>query len=314
MWNHRENLISVIIPVYNVEKYIRRCLDSVLAQEGVRIEVILVDDGSTDSSGAICEEYAKKDGRVCVLHQKNGGQSSARNAGLAAAGGEYVGFVDSDDWISKDMYAYLLRLIQTFHADVSVCDYIRTGRPCRQDRKKESLTVRQGEELNRLFYRMDGGKSFFSVWNGLYKKGLLEGISFLEGEINEDIYFTYEVYKKAGRVVFSNLKKYFYFIRLGTVTNSRVSPKDCSQFRIWDRIVEREKGGGYYEAAVFNRKRAVFSMYIKAKLYGVSDDMPEGSIERWKKELKRDYRLLMRGKALDGKRKFALFCICRLGW
>ncbi len=168
MRNHRENLISVIIPVYNVERYIRRCLDSVLAQEGVSLEVILVDDGSTDSSGAICEEYAKKDGRIRVLHQKNGGLSSARNAGLAVAGGEYVGFVDSDDWIAKDMYAYLLRLIQTFHADVSVCDYKRTGRPCRPNRRKESFTVRKGEGLDRLFFRMDGGKSFFSVWNRLY--------------------------------------------------------------------------------------------------------------------------------------------------
>lgn len=309
-----EDLISVIIPVYNVEKYIRRCLDSVLAQEGVSLEVILVDDGSTDSSGAICEEYAKKDGRIRVLHQKNGGLSSARNAGLAVAGGEYVGFVDSDDWIAKDMYAYLLRLIQTFHADVSVCDYKRTGRPCRPDRRKESLTVRQGEGLDRLFYRMDGGKSFFSVWNRLYKREVLEGVTFLEGEINEDVYFTYEIYGKAGKIIFSNLQKYFYFTGRETITHSRVSPRDSSQFRIWDRIVEREKGGGYYEAAVFNRKRAVFSLYIKAKLYGVSDDMPAGTVRRWKKELKGDYRLLMRGKALDGKRKFALFCICRLGW
>ena len=89
-----EDLISVIIPVYNVEKYIRRCLDSVLAQEGVSLEVILVDDGSTDSSGAICEEYAKKDGRIRVLHQKNGGLSSARNAGLAVAGGTHRGIAD----------------------------------------------------------------------------------------------------------------------------------------------------------------------------------------------------------------------------
>ena len=113
--------ISVIVPVYNVEKYLRKCIESILNQTFREFELILVDDGSTDSSGKICDEYALKDSRIKVIHKENGGASSARNAGLDVAKGEYIGFVDSDDWIEMDMYGELYRLIKENNTDISVC-------------------------------------------------------------------------------------------------------------------------------------------------------------------------------------------------
>lgn len=115
--------ISVIVPVYNTEKYLRRCVDSILAQTFTDFELLLIDDGSTDSSGAICDEYAQKDSRVRVFHKENGGVSSARNLGLNKAKGEYIAFVDGDDWISSDMYESLLNKIKNEEADIVYCDF-----------------------------------------------------------------------------------------------------------------------------------------------------------------------------------------------
>lgn len=309
-----ENLISIIVPVYNVEQYLTRCLESLIKQEYVNLEIILIDDGSTDGSGKLCDSYAKKDRRITVIHQKNGGLSNARNSGLKAARGDYIAFVDSDDWIADDMYAYLLQLLKKYHADVSVCDYVRFSRPQKTKNVKEELIVRNRKELLSFFYRMDGGKSFFTVCNRLYKKEILEGIGFEEGVINEDIYFTYEIYKKAKRIIFSNLPKYFYFINRNAITSRKVCKKDYAQFDIWDRIIEQERHTKNYSAAVFNRARATFNLYMKAKLFGISDEMPADTLKCWRKELKKNYRLLMKGHALDKKRKMALFLICRLHW
>ena len=118
-----EPLISVIVPVYNVEKYIAACVDSILAQTYTNLEILLVDDGSTDSSGALCDEYARRDVRVRVIHQENGGLSDARNTGMQSAQGTYFAFVDSDDFIAGDYIAYLYGMIEKHHAQIAVCGY-----------------------------------------------------------------------------------------------------------------------------------------------------------------------------------------------
>ena len=118
-----KELISIIVPVYNVEQYLDDCLISIINQTYKNIEIILIDDGSTDKSGKICDEYAKKDSRIIVIHKENGGVSSARNAGLRIAKGAYIGFVDPDDWIAEDMYEVLYSNAKKYDADVSVCKY-----------------------------------------------------------------------------------------------------------------------------------------------------------------------------------------------
>ena len=134
-------MISVIVPVYNVEKYLRQCLDSVLAQTYRELEIILVDDGSTDGSGAICDEYATRDSRIKVVHQQNGGLSSARNAGLDLATGEYVAFVDSDDYIHETMLELLYQALVENNADTVICNFERV------DEKGDVISVRSLQPL-----------------------------------------------------------------------------------------------------------------------------------------------------------------------
>lgn len=136
-------MISIIVPVYKIENYIRQCVDSILAQSYENIEVILVDDGSPDGCPKICDEYAAKDGRVKVVHKNNGGLMSARQAGLRAATGDYVGFVDGDDWIDADMYLTFADYIEKYHPDMLFCEFLYSY----EDREEKALSIRNGRIL-----------------------------------------------------------------------------------------------------------------------------------------------------------------------
>ena len=180
-------LISVIVPVYNVEPYLRKCVDSILNQTYRKLEVILVDDGSPDNCGAICDEYAAKDARVRVIHKSNGGLSDARNAGLDIMTGDYVAFLDSDDWVEADMYRTLLTQMKHFDADMSlsgVADELE---------KDGSVTVTKVSDYGNTPFaesNTDTMRRFlrtsWAAWDKLYKADLFSGIRYPVGEINED--------------------------------------------------------------------------------------------------------------------------------
>ncbi|MDV4769588.1 glycosyltransferase, partial [Enterococcus faecium] len=176
--------ISIIVPVYKVEPYLRKCVDSILAQTFTDFEVILVDDGSPDNSGKICDEYASKDSRVRVIHKKNGGLSSARNAGIDVARGKYLGFVDSDDYIEKDMYELLYDNIVKEQADLSICGIydIYAG-------KKVKILPEEYKVLDKVSaMKIVLEAQSFSVHavNKLYKKELFNKIRYPENIITED--------------------------------------------------------------------------------------------------------------------------------
>ena len=147
-------LISIIIPVYNVAPFLSQCIQSVLDQTYTHLEVIIVDDGSTDESPAICDKFAKLDTRIKVIHKKNGGLSDARNAGLDIASGDFIGFVDSDDWIDNDMYETLYNLISQYGADISACTHYleyEDGRPTVYRSKEEIMTFNHADVMKTLF-------------------------------------------------------------------------------------------------------------------------------------------------------------------
>lgn len=219
-------LISVIIPVYNVEKYLQRCIDSVLAQTYNNIEVILIDDGSTDSCGKICDEFAGRAPRVRVVHKKNGGLSDARNVGIELAKGEYITFVDSDDFIDLDMIEYLFTLAKWANARMSVCVnrlYDEdTGRfkTERNDGKKEILTSH--ESLRRMLYHQD---FFVSACGKLYQKKMFEHIRFPVGKLYEDTSTIYKLVIRAEMIGYGRACKYNYCIRNGSITRSKFNEK-----------------------------------------------------------------------------------------
>ena len=208
-------LISIIVPVYKVEKYLCKCLDSILAQTYTNLEIILVDDGSPDRSGVICDEYAVKDDRVTVIHQKNKGLSGARNSALDVATGDYIGFVDSDDWIEHDMYEYLLTNAINFDADISFCGRIEEY-PTRAVGKSWPYTevMETHEALKNL---LEDKILHNGVWDKLWKRELFESIRFPEGMTFEDMAVVHLLFINARRVVLLPEQKYHYLQREGSI-------------------------------------------------------------------------------------------------
>ncbi|MDE7184382.1 MAG: glycosyltransferase [Lachnospiraceae bacterium] len=217
-----EDLISLIVPVYNVEAYLDRCIHSILKQTYQNLEILLIDDGSTDSSPAKCDAYAAKDSRIKVLHKSNGGLSDARNAGLALAEGAYIGYVDSDDWIEPDMYATLYRACVDNHAQLAVCRYFQEYKDRTEAGGNGSVVPLAREELLKIY--IGGHEDYIiynSVWSKLYKRELVEGMLFPKGRNSEDIMYTTRAFCRLERAVYVDRCLYHYVLdRDGSIMNA----------------------------------------------------------------------------------------------
>ncbi|MBM6937450.1 glycosyltransferase [Pseudoflavonifractor phocaeensis] len=215
------DLISVIIPVYKTEAYLRRCIDSVLGQTWTNLQIIAVDDGSPDNSGVILDEYQKKDPRITVIHQENKGVSTARNAGLAMATGDYIGFVDSDDALAPNMYEVLVNLAKEYDAPISHCGYRRISKDgsTKEISGTGMLMVQNNQEA--MDCLLSGRHFVGSLWNKLFDRRLLDGLSFREDlKINEDFLMAYQLFKKSERSVYIDRSLYLMFEREGSATSS----------------------------------------------------------------------------------------------
>lgn len=203
-----EPLVSVIVPVYGVEAWLEQCVDSILQQSMRNLEILLIDDGSPDRCPEICDAYAKKDERVRVIHQQNAGVSAARNAGLDAAKGDYIAFVDGDDWIAPDMIETLLTACERDHTDLAFCRiiYVKEGRAYKL--AAEPSEVISAEDLIKdiLMHRRGG----VNIYNKLYKAKLFEGIRFPEGARYEEEPVFYPVIRKASGVSYTGTANYYY--------------------------------------------------------------------------------------------------------
>jgi glycosyltransferase involved in cell wall biosynthesis len=231
-----EPSISIIIPVYNLEQYIKRCLDSILTQTFQDFEVIIVNDGSTDNSGSICDEYAQRDNRVRVIHMENGGLSAARNEGIKIAKGEFLGFVDSDDYIEKDMYKVLYTLCHDTNSDISICKFSRevNGKLISEQKEVSIVEMDNDEAMRQLF---KGVLYRFSVCNKLFKKTCFEHIKFPEGRIHEDLATTYKVFANASKSVYTNYEGYVYVKRVESILTSKFNGKRLDAFIGWNEIL-----------------------------------------------------------------------------
>jgi glycosyltransferase involved in cell wall biosynthesis len=215
--------ISIIIPVYNVEEYLNRCLDSVINQTYKNLEIILVDDGSTDNSGEICDEYAAKDRRIIVVHKVNGGLSDARNMGIRTSTGNFIGFVDSDDYIDKNMYEILFNAIITKNADIAECGFCKVWDNqtiTKEDSSIITLSIQEFDTICALKELILSRRFKRTVWNKIYKKELLKDINFPLNRINEDEFWTYKVFSRAKIIINIKNVMYFYSQRNNSITNS----------------------------------------------------------------------------------------------
>ena len=220
-----EPLISVIVPVYKVEPYLDRCVESIVNQTYRNLEIILVDDGSPDNCLQMCDAWAERDERIQVIHKENGGLSDARNAGMAAASGELMGFVDSDDWIREDMYQLLLENMQENGSDISACGVKMiwdNGSPERM-LTREGCCVLETEDAMRAVIKEDWLKQ--PVWYKLYKTELVKTIQFPVGKYHEDVFWTYQAVGAAKRVSVLDEPCYFYRQRNSSIMGDGYSLK-----------------------------------------------------------------------------------------
>ena len=215
----KNDLISIIIPVYKVEKYLEKCIESVLKQTYTNLQIILVDDGSPDNCGKICDEYAKKDSRIEVIHKVNGGLSYARNVGISKAKGRYIGFVDSDDYIKEDMYEILLNLIKEYDADVSICNLYDVIDGKEYIRNKEN-GIQEYSRLDILKEVLLDKNIQNYAWNKLYKKELFDEIKYPIGKKYEDIGTTFYVFEKCNKIVVTSEPEYYYLKRSDSLVNN----------------------------------------------------------------------------------------------
>ena len=219
--------ISIVVPVYNVEKYLGNCIESILNQTFKNFELILVDDGSTDNSGKICDIYEKKDSRIKVIHKNNGGLSSARNAGLDIARGKYIGFVDSDDSIHPEMYEVLYNLIEKYKSDISCCNYKYTYDISNQNHEElnlnEVIEMSNIESIEKL-YDKDLGVKLVVAWNKLYHKRLFDKIRYKVGRLHEDEFMAHRILYNSKKITYVDNELYYYLQREGSIM-SQISYK-----------------------------------------------------------------------------------------
>lgn len=266
--------ISIIVPIYKTESYLERCINSILNQSFTDFELILVDDGSPDSCPQICDAWAKKDKRICVIHKENGGLSSARNAGIYITRGNYIGFVDSDDWIAPDMYEMLYNSATKHNADYAAIEMSITKSSHEnyiQPEYKER--VLNQSSLFELFFRVSDQKIHYCVCDKLFRTQVIRNIRFWEGMRFEDIDFNFRVIQNCKSGVYINQIKYFWFYNNDSITRNKLVFSDLQLIEIWKNIViQCQREFPQYERyAQMNYERAFMGILGKAAKFGVSE-------------------------------------------
>ena len=219
-----EKLLSVIIPIYNVEPYLARCMESIVNQTYKNLEIIMVDDGSPDNCPELCDQWQRRDNRIRVIHKKNGGLSDARNMGLSIATGEYIAFVDSDDFVDLDMYRSMIDALERTGADISTCGrYLyRNSKITEKHTSKKEVELDKIEAIDEL---LRGGLIEESSCDKVYKINLLDGVKFPVGEINEDLPIMPYVLERANKIVCTGKPFYYYCENPGSITHEAYNEK-----------------------------------------------------------------------------------------
>lgn len=232
-----EKLISVIVPVYQIRDYLEKCIESIREQTYQNLEILLIDDGSNDSSEEICDRYGGQDSRIRVYHKQNGGVADARNYGLAKATGEYITFVDGDDYISKDCLETLCTLLESAQACISVCGAKVISENTIDEKQNKVLKINEYSSLDALSLCLRG-KMRHTLWGKLYRRELFEGFSFPTGKIYEDIPGTFVTLLNAKKVAVSNTEAYFYVMRKKSVMHSDFSKGQLVETEIIDQTMD----------------------------------------------------------------------------
>lgn len=306
--------VSVIVPVYKAEQYLDRCVKSILEQTYQNFELILVDDGSPDNSPSLCDEWAKNDNRIHVIHKENGGASSARNAGLKIAKGNWIAFADSDDWLDRIALKTLYDLANQYNVPMAiggmrvVRKYTDASIVMKQDAK-----VLSNADLMSRFFRLNGEPDTHSVCGTIIQRDILDGYTFIEGKMNEDVEACYYLARKCEAAVYTDAPLYNYFKNIEGVTNSGFSKKKLDLLDIWD-IVQKQVEQftpEYSYACEMNCKRARFTLLTQMSLNGYDhhDPFMIETKKRLKREVRKAFGELMRWKMPINRKVLLLFLV-----
>lgn len=304
--------ISVIIPVYNVREYIGRCLESVLSQSFSNLEIICVDDGSTDESGDICEQYMRRDNRVRVFHLKNGGVSAARNFALTQMTGEWFAYVDADDWLESDFFEILYRNARQNTCDISACGFFRSSKFCIGEKNGNSrIYLFHSSEECIHNYICAGDSMQGMVWNKLYRSAIFRKIRFnTDVKVNEDCLYTYDVMRLCKKACLTNEKLYHWFYRKNSACHSKPISIDFSPANVFMELYEKTlvlKDENVSNSLKKNYVCAIIKLLMYAKYYN-SDKTVKTAKKRcknWKKDI---------WERLDIKTKIKYYVVIYVPW
>lgn len=290
-------MISVIIPVYNTEKYLPQCLDSVIGQTYQDLEILLIDDGSSDCSGKICDDYARKDQRIKVIHQENQGVSAARNYGIQAASGAVISFIDSDDWLEPDMYERLQHNLETYQADIAICDVYESSD---SGQRYRNIWGKVGEES---VFSLEGEKKYTSgfsytpvLWNKLIKRRLISERFSETCRYGEDTLFLISAVRKAEKIVIDKRPMYHYrFMRQGNVVSQSINSKMLDLLEAYTTVAEQLYLEQAKEAAVHLLYVAALQVIWKLPLKGLRKNIEyTAALKRMLQPYKADLYLLQK--------------------
>lgn len=282
------DLISIVLPVYNVEKYLTECVESVIKQTYTNIEIILVDDGSTDNCGIICDDFLKKDKRIKVIHKKNGGLSDARNFGIKNAKGKYICFIDSDDYVMESYVEELYNLIIINNASISMCAFQRIDENNKVflKRKIKSEVISGRQALLKL-----NNKNFYPesivAWNKMYDIKLFENIKYPLGKIHEDEFTTYKLYYQSNKIAITSEILYCYRTVSNSITNSAFREKRLDVLEALEERISffnQKKEMDLYELSLIQYETVLMIHYINCKLYlKDSEKIQQDILNKYKK-------------------------------
>lgn len=259
------NLISVIVPVYNVQEYLDVCLKSIVEQTYENLEIIIINDGSTDTSKEICYKYQRIDPRIVIINQKNSGLSAARNVGFKAAKGEYISFIDSDDFIYPDMYEIMMKYMEDLQADIVECQYetVHKDKELPIQNGKISYNIMDGKEaLSCQIMHTKKERITYAVWSRLYRREMIEGIFFPEGMIHEDYFYNAQSFLRAKKFVIIDKCLYCHRIRPLSITQLPFSTRDYDKLCLIKQRTNYLKQEGYDKLASQSERELYLELLV----------------------------------------------------
>ncbi len=310
-------LVSVIVPVYKVEKYLDRCIKSIRNQKYSNLEIILVDDGSPDNCGNMCDNYQKEDKRIKVIHKENGGLSSARNAGLKVATGDYITFIDSDDWVTYDMISYMIDQMFSNHADIVSTSYVLAKDESQKLSGVSDVKIMNKEQALEYFFDigMRSRVSDYPAWSKLYKKELFSDIEFPVGTLYEDYTTVVNLIKKCNVYVKSSKECYFYYQGGTSIIRSSYKKQHdqlISQCKEVCSLV-KDENAEIQKLASERLARSYLALMIKISVYGFDESISRSErheiTRRLTKRVREEWKILIHSN-MPFSRKVLLVIIC----